>query len=166
MKALAIVLLFAGCDTMIDPSGTFTGTATRTGETGRMVAGAPPDGTLRADTRRFSMSEPTTTITVRSLGETLTEVEIGEGCVLRFEHGAFINTSGGTATVVPGQECQLNVEGFPGAAAITGTAQIEDDGASIRLALDGEARRGEVDDADHGWGSWHYAFEGVRAAVP
>ncbi len=59
MRALVVVLLLAGCgDTVLDTSGTYEGTASRTGETGRMITDIQPDGTLTADTRRFTTPEP------------------------------------------------------------------------------------------------------------
>lgn len=160
--ALALVVLLAGCDTVLDPTGAYTGEATRSGETGRMTTGPEAGGTLVATTQRFSSALHAAPVLVVRVDETHLDIDIGDGCHVRFEHPAMINVDGATALASSGQLCDLQLDGGSLPVSIDGTASFEREASRMTVSLTGDARTGDPDRAGYTWTRWSYTFEGAR----
>ncbi len=119
---LALALAFAGCDTVLDPTGDYIGVGARSGELRGPSSEVLPSGSHAGARRRFSATAPAETVSVMRVDETHFDVDIGGTCRVRFEHAFLINVDSGTATVVPDQGCDVVVGAFAGRATLVGSA--------------------------------------------
>lgn len=157
-------LLSIGCDSF-DPAGAYEGTATRSGETSRMVTDLQADGTLTADTNRFNNSEAGAVVTITRVDDTHLDLDMGSGCRVRVQQSPQPNEHNATVVSAPEQRCNAQLEGFSGELVMMGTVQLtKDDPPNIDVLLDGYAQQGNPDRA--GFVSVHYTvtFNGQRRA--
>lgn len=163
MRIAVLVVLLAGCSTRYDFSGTYTGTVTRNGERSRTVTDLQPDGTLTADTNRFSDNASGTRITIRQLDESHLEADLGGGCRVRLDQSPSPNEHSAVVANVPAQYCRIDVQGVTGNVLFSGSASFTRDAPyGLTLTFNGGEQTGNPDRAGATNLRYTYGFQGQR----
>jgi hypothetical protein len=159
MRWLALSMVLAACGGDFDPTGTYVGDATRSGEAMEMLTVEDSGGTMNST--GFNHSFSGTRVVVTRAGEDLLDVQLGDFCRVRARQG--VGSGERECVLVDDQRCRIEMPAYTGEIAMSGEVSFSvGDSGEMSAMLNGNGSQGDPDAPGNKTIQLVYNFYGQR----